>query len=165
MNVQQIYTSLKTLFGTLFSMQNQATPNGERLYAYCLTQLGKDASPKDIVPDDVGCAETVTTILSTLFPDIHVISGTYTLYQFLLGSNFFVKVGTPLPGDIIISPTGMGGKNGITNGHVGFVGKDGKIMSNQSSNGIFAENYTLDTWKARYYTKGGYPIFYFRRTL
>ena len=49
------------------------------------------------------------------------------------------------PGSIIISPT-----QGNTHGHVGIVGKNGKIYSNSSDNGIFSQNYDFDQWMKRY---------------
>lgn len=151
---------------TKISKDNIVFPEGNEIFEYCLTQLGKDASPKDLAPDELGCAETVTTILNHLFPDVPVLIGTTQLYDYLLESPYFAKVGTPMAGDIIISPTGFGGFNGITNGHTGFVGNNDSIMSNSSLSpnvGKFLQNYTYQTWVARWGKLGGYPVLTFRR--
>ena len=96
--------------------------NSGRVYLACLSKLGKDASPKDLVDDDVGCAETVSTILHELWADIPVISGTYTLWDYLKFSGKFKEILIPQSGDIVISPTGTG--NGrIKNGHMRYYRK------------------------------------------
>ena len=84
------------------------------------------------------------------------------MYKSLNASSLFIKIDRPEEGDIIISPTGFGNGN-LPNGHVGIVSKDGMVMSNDSATGVFTENYTMDTWKARYRDIGGYPVYYFRR--
>lgn len=148
------------------SKDNILFPQGLQIFKYCKSQLGIDASPKDLAPDELGCAETVTTILHTLFPDVPVLIGTAQLYDFLKDSPNFALVGTPMAGDIIISPTGFGGFNGIKNGHTGFIGDHDTIMSNTSlppNTGKFTQNYTYQTWVARYKTLGGYPVFVYRR--
>ena len=137
--------------------------NSGRVYLACLSKLGKDASPKDLVDDDVGCAETVSTILHELWADIPVISGTYTLWDYLKFSGKFKEILIPQSGDIVISPTGTG--NGrIKNGHVGFVGEGEVIISNDSSTGLLLENYTRSAWKAKFVTLGGFPMRYYRKT-
>lgn len=130
-----------------------------KLYNAAVASLGYDASPKDQAPDDLACAETVSLLISkvTLFPTI---LGTYTLYTRLLNDKRFIQTRDPKPGDIIISPTGMG--NGRLVGHVGVIGVGGVIMSNSSYTGKFEKNYTLQTWYNRYGKLGGFPIYYFR---
>lgn len=143
------------------------TPYGQRIWATAKNLLGYDVSPRDLAPDEYGCAETVSNIIidsGYIFPEI---LSTAELYKYLKNSPNWAPVGTPLAGDIIISPTGMGGKNGVLNGHTGIImsnNKDGVVIaSNNSWTGNFDENYTLASWKRRYQDKGGYPIYYFRR--
>lgn len=145
------------------SKDNTITPEGNEIWKYACSQLGIDASPKDAAPDELGCAESVSTILNHLFPDVPVLISTGGLYTFLKASSHFVLVGTPEAGDIIISPTGFGGYNGINNGHTGILDNNGVIMSNNSATGKFLRNYTIESWVARYKVKGGYPVIYFRR--
>lgn len=135
----------------------------EAIYIEAVSCLNIDVSPEDVVPDEYDCANSVTIIVKNAlgsFPEGSI--STYFMYRALLASNGFMRVDSPLPGDIIISPTGYG--NGkLSNGHVGLVGEDEKVMSNSSDTGLFTENYTLKTWKKRYVDIGGYPLVYFRK--
>lgn len=110
-------------------------------------KLGTDVSPRDLAHDEVGCAESVTTLLKELYPETPIITGTYTLWEYLRDpKNGYERVTVPTPGCIIISPTGTG--NGT--GHVGIFTRENLIASNQSSTGRFLENYTLDVWLRTY---------------
>lgn len=136
--------------------------NRQTIYDTACLNLKTDVSPNDIAPDEYGCAETVSDLLKMAGFDIGLYLSTYQLYYALKSNSGFIRVDTPLYGDIIISPTGFG--NGmLPNGHVGICGKDDKIMSNNSFTGLFEENYTQDAWKARYQKVGGYPLIYFRK--
>lgn len=132
------------------------------LYLQALKHLGTDASPNDVAPDELGCADSVSQILLKTFPGI--IKGsvsTRELNQQLNSSKHFVRVTKFLPGDIIMSPTGSG-NGGLRNGHVGIVGEEENIMSNSSATGKWENNYNLKSWVARYRVMGGYPIFFYR---
>lgn len=135
-----------------------AKSKSETLYQFALKYLGTDASPADLADDVVGCAETVTTILKA-YMGFPVILGTATLYSNLETNPKFKRVTVPMPGNIVLSPTGMG--NGNIQGHVGFVGQNGQILSNDSYTGKFSANFTLDTWNARYRDKGGLPVLFY----
>lgn len=161
-----MYKSLRQLIALFKSPVSPVTQGNSRLilFATAVKALGTDASPHDVAPDEYGCAETVWDVLdSTGLPnDIPFTVSTNQLYKGLLASKYFIKVDQPLEGDILISPTGYGNGN-LSNGHVGIIGQLPAIMSNSSATGKFEENYTLDTWKARYVDIGGYPMAYFRR--
>ena len=87
---------------------------------------------------------------------------TALMYQALQTNTKFAEVTSPLKGDIIISPNGY--SNGqLPNGHVGVMGDNDQIMSNNSANGTWDIHYTLASWKARYVTLGGFPMKYYRR--
>lgn len=145
-----------------------STQSSERLYSVANACLGIDASPNDLVPDEVGCAETVSDIINKAFPsDMPVIVSTSLLYTYLKNSPKWIQVDQPRRGDVIISPSGYG--NGrLSNGHTGYlgngVGDQASIMSNNSNTGLFDIHYTLATWNARYKAIGGYPVLFFRRT-
>lgn len=167
------------LLNTIFKLQltmSQITPeppkidpekpktNSEILFLTAKSCLGVDASPNDLVPDELGCAETVNAIYKKAFgSEIGGDVSTYRLYGTLKAHPLFQKADVASPGDIVISPTGYGGKNGMTHGHVGIMGEGGKIMSNESSNGKFEENYTLEGWRKYFAVKGGYPVLFFHR--
>jgi hypothetical protein len=130
----------------------------------CKEHLGKDASPNDLAPDELACAETVTTLLRKVYPDTPIITGTYTLWQYLKDpKNGYKPVIDGVAETIIISPTGTGNRGTV--GHVGIFDDNGLIMSNNSilNKGTFTQNYTLDTWKKRYVDNQGMPIYLYRK--
>ena len=64
-------------------------------------------------------------------------------------------------GDIIISATGTG--NGtIAHGHVGFLGENGVIYSNNSYKDMLDGHITAEQWKNYFARKGGFSVRYFR---
>ncbi len=133
--------------------------NTEKIYQKAKQMLGQDASPLDFVSDELGCAESVSNIISKIikFP---IMTGTYSLNYYLKHNNNFVSFEIPKKrGTIIISPTGTG--NGKIRGHVGILGEYGIIMAANSANGIWSENYNLESWRKRYQDKGGFPIYFY----
>jgi peptidoglycan hydrolase-like protein with peptidoglycan-binding domain len=137
--------------------------NREILHEAALSCLNKDVTPADIVSDEVACAETVNAIYKKAFgKEIGGGASTYMLYESLKNNPLFVKTNSPSAGDIVISPTGHG--NGtLSNGHVGIVGVDNSIMSNNSSTGKFTRNFTFESWRTRYVYRGGFPMAFFTR--
>ena len=157
MNVHRWLALLKAYFG-----KPDFTAKG-RLYLGALTALNTEASPNDLAPDELGCAETVNAIHKKVFGfEIGGNLSTNRMYKALNKSPLFLRIDNPSEGDLVISPTGFGNGN-LPNGHVGIVSKDRMIMSNDSATGLFLENYSLDTWKGRYAVQGGYPVCFFRR--
>lgn len=135
--------------------------NREKLLEYALQYLGRDVTPEDNVPDDVACASSFCRVLKGILPDFPDIPYTLTLFRFLQKDSRWQASLDLLPGNAIISPTTLG--NGkIPNGHVGIISKDSKIMSNNSKNGLWEENFTINSWIDRYRTQGGYPIYIFQ---
>jgi hypothetical protein len=158
---ERLVVLLKEMVARLRNRIEEITlPEENSLLAAAKAALGTDASPNDLAPDELGCAETVSTLIGQVLPGFPVITGTWTLWQRLLSDDRFVLVMTPEPGDIVISPTGTG--NGRMSGHVGIVGEYGRIMSNDSRDGTFDQNYDLETWRQRYGINGGFPIHYYR---
>lgn len=147
-------------------LMNNTSENRERLYETAISCLGTDVTPKDLVPDNVACAETVNAVYAKAFgKSLGGGASTYLMYNSLLKHPDFTQVLTPLSGDIVISPTGYsrnGGKT-VPNGHVGIVGENETIMSNDSPTGLFKANYSIKGWTDRYVIKGGYPMVFFRR--
>lgn len=128
------------------------------IYSIAKDHLGQEASPLDLVDDVVGCAESVTNILAKVVPT-PIITGTWTLNDFFERSPRWAPTDTPRPGDVIISPTGSG--NGKIRGHVGIIGENGVIMSNDSSTGLWMANFTISSWLSRYRRKGGMPVYFY----
>lgn len=137
---------------------------GQILYETAVKCLGRDLTPDDTIPDEVDCAETTNAVYKQAFGvEIGGGASTNAMYKALLANTaLFKRVTAPLPGDIVISPTGYGNGN-LSNGHVGIIGVDGAIMSNSSSTGRFSQNFTQESWRQRYVDKGGFPMAFFRR--
>lgn len=133
----------------------------ERLLEAAKIWLGKDASPKDNAPDDLACAESVSTIIrSSIAPDFPICLSTADLKKQLSADKRFKVTLDIKPGNILVSPTGSG--NGkIPNGHTGVFLTSDRIASNDSRTGKWEDNYSLASWIARYRTKGGYPLIVF----
>ncbi|MEK7662406.1 MAG: hypothetical protein AAB355_02865 [Patescibacteria group bacterium] len=161
----KILESLVTQLKSIIVTKNLQTEASKKLYEVAKTFLDKDASPKDLATDEYGCAESLNAVCEAAWGE--PIGGgvsTYRMYYALLNHKKFVEVTSPLAGDIILSPTGIGGgKNGIKNGHTGIVSSNGKIMSNNSDNGLWQEKYDLWSWRYRYVQLGEYKMLYYRR--
>lgn len=148
----------------------EAPLNGQTANSLKLYQKAKEFLDVSLVPtgDDpeYGCAISVNMLsLRTFGTQIGGGTSTYNLLQDLIISPLYQEV-TELEsqaGDVIIDATGTSTipNSPIPNGHVGIIGYYG-IMSNNSSNGLWQENYTHLTWKQRYEKEGGYPTRYFR---
>jgi hypothetical protein len=139
--------------------------NRIKLYETAYSFLDKDASPADKAPDEYACAESVNDIIKaafgTAFYNGNQLS-TYYLRKALRESKSFKQVFIPAPGDVVISPTGYGSNPEMPNGHVGIVMQGGDIASNDSRNGLFRINYTIQSWANRYVKKGGFPQEFYR---
>lgn len=132
-------------------------PLSRQVHMYARLMIGKDLS--FLVDSEVACSEAVTRILVELGIMPQVITGTYTLYEFLNTSKRFVKVTIPQAGDIVLSPTGMGI---YKHGHVGIMDSNNRILSNSSKSGRFESNFTLASWTTHYKVNGGFPVFFYR---
>ena len=133
----------------------------QTLYQVALARLGTDVSPLDRAPDMLGCAESVSELVRKVYPDFPIITGTSSLWRLLDMDPRFKKVSIPMPGAIIISPTGTAPTK--MPGHVGIMGMGDQIMSNSSATGQFKQNYTMATWKARW-GAAGFPIYFYQLT-
>jgi len=90
-------------------------------------------------------------------------SSTYLMYSALQDIKRFLKVQEHqlLGGEIVISPTGYG-SGALKNGHTGVYVGGNSIMSNDSSTGLLATNYTIISWRDRYVIKGRFPMEFYR---
>lgn len=168
--VGDLLKALNELIADLFSqsrsMDNFQTDNSKKVYEAAKAALGIDVTPRDIVPDAVGCAEAVNELVrrATGRP-VGGGASTAEMFRSLLDENRFTQTTNPLPGDIIISPTGYSvyrkSPIPLPHGHVGIVAKQG-ILSNDSESGKILLNYTLDTWAGLFNSYGGYPVHIFR---
>lgn len=136
----------------------------EKLLIAAKEWLGKDASPDEKAPDDLACAESVSNILRSIYPDFPIIISTAELRKQLNKDTRFKSTLDIKPGCILVSPTGSG--NGtIPNGHTGIFLTGDRIASNSSKSGLWEDNYSLDEWIAYYRDKGGFPLYVYEPSL
>jgi len=133
--------------------------NREKLLDFALTFYGTDPTPSDLQPDDYACVETLTTILRKYLKDFPIM--TYTpLFLKQLQSDIRFKASNEFKeGNIIISVTKTG--NGTVVGHTGIIGRNGKILSNASSSGLWTDKYDNISWIERYSRQGGLALYIF----
>lgn len=139
----------------------------DKLYNTSKSCIGIDITPGDAIPDPVACVAQLQEVhrraLGQYIGSGAALYSTYALLTELKESDLFMDVSDPLPGDIWLYATGTG--NGtVSNGHCGVVGKT-NWMSNTSfgpDRGKWMANYTKETVRAYFETKGGYPPHYFR---
>lgn len=134
----------------------------EELHKEALKWLGTDASPSDLAPDELGCAESVSTIISkvTTYP---IITGTWTLMAHLNNSKKFDKIDIKdlKPGDILLYATGT--IKAPFPGHVFVCTENDMLMSNHSLNpnkGLWMKNYNLASARKRWESVGYKPLCY-----
>lgn len=152
----KIKSGARKHIGVLQAIVNRLM-NKKTLLDICDDNIGRDVTPLDNTPDEVACAEVVTTILRAVYPEVPKEVSTIRLDKWLSSSKTFVRILDPEPGAIIISPTASPDRVG----HVGFCMADGTIASNTSygvNKGKFIKNYTPQTWKERYQKKLGLEV-------
>jgi len=138
--------------------------NTEALLRVSKEMVGKDASPLDQAPDDLGCAESLANVIHSIDPEFPVsIVSTAKLFRYLQSNPKYEATTDLGPGHIIISPTGWGKRSAIIpNGHTGILDENNDIYSNNSYTGLWDKNFTLQQWITRYRVNGGYPLFIFK---
>lgn len=106
----------------------------DKLLKTAISFIGRDASPANLAPNDLACAESWSDVFLAAigWNFIHNVAlpilDTHTLYQALLADVRFVQVYSPQPGATIIYPT----ENG-KHGHVGIMDDDDyTVLSNDS---------------------------------
>lgn len=147
---------------------NPTVTPSERLHNAALLSYGKDASPNDIAPDELGCMESVDEVYRKAFG--HYINGRSLLVSTYEGLKAikasptrFKRIYEYEVGCIILCATGTSTirNTPVSNGHIGIITKNRRILSNSSSTGKFSDAYTIDSWNAYYGKKGGYPVYIF----
>lgn len=138
---------------------NLQTENSKKVYTFAAAHVNQNLHGS--VNPEEGCAMTVNNIFNgALGFEIGGYASTAAMYPFLQDTAKFTKVAVPMPGDVIISPTGHG--NGKITGHVGIVAFYG-ILSNNSDNGLLQEQWKdLASWIVRYAAQGALPVEFFR---
>ncbi len=118
--------------------------NAQKFYQACVDALDTDPSTPDAVQDELGCADTMSTLIKRVFPDFPHILSTADLFQKMKQDKRFSATLTPKKGCIIISP-----RTATKNGHVGYFITDERIASNISfgpNKGKFMGGYSWNSW-------------------
>lgn len=141
----------------IYEITNQ-TENSKKVYEVAKSLIGQNLATTAVL----GCAESVNVVFyKVLGKSIGGGSSTAMMYRFLKNKKMFAQIkGNPLPGDIIISPTGTG-NGALAHGNVGIVAKF-CIFSNDSADVKFRELFTLDSWYSYYKSKGGFLVEIYR---
>lgn len=144
---------------------NQQTDNSVKLYNTAKALMGTAVAPKNAADGYgmFGCALTVNGIAEHALGEEIGGGASTTLMQKALSDTTRFTLITPddaLPGDIIISPTGLAA-NPATHGHVGIIAIYG-ILSNNSEDGLLEEQWTLAQWKQVYGVELGFPVLIYR---
>lgn len=132
---------------------------GEKLLDFALTFYNVDPTPLDAQPDDFACVESLTTILRKYLKDFPIMTYTPLLLKQLQSDIRFKASNEFKVGNIIISVTKTG--NGKIVGHTGILGRNGKILSNASSSGLFTDKYDNMSWIERYSRQGQLALYIF----
>lgn len=159
--LQKLLGFLKEMALILMHMQQPVTQtlHSRQLYQTAKENLGKVLSGENKV---LGCATTVNQLAFLAWG--HEIGGdasTTGLYEALQDPFKYEQIVEPLPGDIVISPTGTSLLGSDLHGHVGIVAMYG-ILSNSSETGELHENFTVDSWNRYYRDALQFPVYYYR---
>lgn len=139
-----------------FELKLFSLSNSESLHTLAKSSVGKDVSPLDQAPDELGCAESVSNLIKMIERDFPIHVSTARLFEEC--SRRYKRTLEIKPGYILISPTGYG--NGKVIGHTGIIGES-VIYSNNSNTGLWDDKWTIDTWVKYYRGKGGLPLYVF----
>jgi hypothetical protein len=120
--------------------------NEEKLLKIARDGLDTDVSPKDLAPDRLGCAESVSNLIKKIFPDFPITTSTIELFNTLRSDKRFKLTLDPHMGVIVVSP-----RKGDVYGHTGIFITNERIASNDSRNGLFSGDTPIDyTFKGNY---------------
>lgn len=142
-------------------------PLREQFYNLAKSFVGVDISPLDVAPDNLACMEGVDNLYHHFCGTY--INGTKTKVQVSTTVGNKIMAANParfkptldlLPGNIIMSATGSSSLPNPpeAHGHVGVVGENGLIYSNNSRTGKWDTHLTIDDWVRIFRKESGYPI-------
>lgn len=115
-----------------------------QIYQIAQNALGLDVSNRE---NTYGCVEAVTTLLQIAGIPMKERLSTIKIYKELLTDNRFAEVtDIPKPSDIIITATESNRKRG----HMGIIGEDGVIFSNNSDTYLWDNVLSIIKWERQY---------------
>ncbi len=129
--------------------------NIEKLITAAKNSVGLDLSPKNLAPQELSCAEGLSAIIHSVIPSFPTdILSTLNLKAELDKSPYLERVYAIEPGVIIVSP-----RTETVNGHCGVFIENKEIISNDSSTGNMAKNYTWNEWITEFKDRRGLRIY------
>jgi hypothetical protein len=129
-----------------------------KLIDAAVNAIGTDASPLDLAPDELSCAEGLSNIINSVIPQFpRSVLSTIQLKECLDDCIFFERITEPEPGCIIVSPRQLS-----TAGHAGIFLDRSIIISNSSATGTMQKNYTWTSWTTAMRDKRKLKIFLWR---
>lgn len=131
------------------------------VHAEALFSIGKDASPRNLAPQELSCAEGVSNLIHLVDPTFpgNVIS-TIELTRLLDLHDNYQQTRIPKPGCVIVSP-----RKGTTPGHAGIFTHGQRIISNDSKLGKMQNNYSLTSWAKEMRDRRGLKIYFWEPIL
>lgn len=139
----------------------QDTSYALKLYNASKAAMGKDITPADNIPDNVACVAQLQEVHRRAFG--HYIGNGAALYSTtaliiaLREDDTFLEIEMPEVGSIVVSPS-----TNITHGHCGLVMQQG-ICSNDSTTGLWQENYSIAHWESHFSTVLKLGTYYFKK--
>ena len=103
--LEKIKKSIIKIEGYIKPDVEPQTPQEEML-ALAKKYVGTDASPNDVAPDELGCAESVSCLIQKIYPNFPTEVSTTKLYKRMLADSRFEKTLKLEAGNILISPLG-----------------------------------------------------------
>lgn len=131
--------------------------NTEKFIKVCNDALDTEVTPKDEVPDNVACAQTISTLIKKVFPDFPIVYSTKDLDMKLYMDKRFKRITEPEWGCVVVSP-----RNNTQYGHAGMFLTSERIASNDSKTGLFKGNYSWSSWISEFQQKRGLRIYLYR---
>ena len=135
----------------------QIEDKNEKVYQMAKSLLGTKVRT---VSKELACAECINIIYkkATGQPVGGDVS-THRMYNSVRLDKRFQQAYEPFRGCLIISPAGFGR---FEHGHVGVVGDNGEIFSNNSNTGFLDDLWTIKTWENYYGKQGKFPVDYYK---
>lgn len=131
----------------------------EKIYQTAKNLLGQNIR---VSTKELACADSVNFVYNKATgKPIGGTNSTIRMYNSIRKDERFQKSEFPMRGYVIISPTGFG-YGTIEHGHVGIIGDNNQIMSNNSNTGLWDSHWTIDKWKNYYQKQGGFPVEYYK---
>ena len=130
----------------------------QKVMVYARLSIGTDFSY--LVDNEIACSEALCRLIKGIDSRQEIITGTWTLMEYLRKNPRFTEIFTPEKGCIILSPTGTG--NGKIRGHVGIYQDKWTIHANSSESGKWGRTFSHGSWLTRYEKFGGISTLYFK---